>query len=495
MTDRAPARGPGADLSRLWLPADAAFADGLQATPFGRAIHRRLVLTSAAASLVACTVPRAPTQAAALRSFHVATNGNDSNPGTQAAPWRTINRATQAALLPGDEIVVAPGTYTERFWLDRGGNADTSNGYVTLRAATPGTALIRPPSGAYSTLHVQANYVIVDGFDIVGGGGHAVDVEHCHHVKILNCVCHDSGGSGIQFNWAEWITIEGNRCYRNAGTNGYQTSGISVFENRRISGDATTGGFRTIVRNNICYNNVEYVSGEHTDGNGIIIDDLQNQHVSGFPNYTFPTLVENNLCYANGSKGIQVTWSDFVTVRNNTCWRNNLDNRNSGTWRGELNNQFSDNNKWINNIGVADPSVNRYNTAIGFQAHGVGTVWYNNLTFNGISGQPSLSLDGGNPAPSANNGNRLGVDPLLVAPAASGGDFHLRAGSPAIGSGTTAFGVATTDLAGNSRIAGAAVDIGAYEQGGSTSPPPEEPPPEPPASGTSTLWGEQLLLW
>ena len=73
MTDRAPARGPGADLSRLLLPADAALRDAMQATsPFGRAIDRRLLLTSAAATLAACVVPRAPTHAAALRSFYVA---------------------------------------------------------------------------------------------------------------------------------------------------------------------------------------------------------------------------------------------------------------------------------------------------------------------------------------------------------------------------------------------------------------------------------------
>ena len=88
------------------------------------------------------------------------------------------SRRCRSALLPGDEIVVMPGTYTERFWLYKGGNADTPNGYVTLRSATPGAALIRPPSGTYSTLNVRANYVIIDGFDIVGGGGHAVDVEN-----------------------------------------------------------------------------------------------------------------------------------------------------------------------------------------------------------------------------------------------------------------------------------------------------------------------------
>ena len=263
MTDRAPARGPGADLSRLWLPADAAFADGLQATPFGRAIHRRLVLTSAAASLVACTVPGAPTKAAALRSFHVATNGNNSNAGTQASPWRTINRGDPvAALFLATRSSWRPGTYTERFWLYRGGNAHTSNGYVTLRAATPGAALIRPPSGAYSTVHVRANFVIVDEFDVVGGGGHAVDVENCHHVKILNCICHDSGGSGVQF---QLVGMDYDREQSMLPQCRHQQLSdqrhIDLIQCRNVSGDRTTPGFRTIIISNTTYTNIEYIAG------------------------------------------------------------------------------------------------------------------------------------------------------------------------------------------------------------------------------------------
>lgn len=490
MNNRLFPRGLGADLSRLPISVDLA---GPSSMSLRVALHRRTLLTSAAATLVACTVPQTLTRAAGLRSFYVATDGSDANPGTQAAPWRTITRAVEAALLPGDEIVVMPGTYTERFWMNKGGNADTAIGYVTLRSELPGQALLRPPSGTYSTLNVRANYVVIDGFDIVGGDGHAIDVEHRHHVKLLNNICHDSGGSGIGIAWSEWLAVEGNRCFRNAATNGYQCSGISIYQGRNISGDAISTGFRTIIRNNVSYQNViRFTGNNHTDGNGIIIDDFQSTQTSGFPNYTFPTLVENNLCFSNGGKAIQITWSDYVTIRNNTCWRNNVDNQNPGTWRGELSNAQSSNNKWINNIGVADPSINSNNTAIDNTSYGgyrnAETIWHNNLTFNGTPGQASLRLDGGNLAPSAANGNLLGVNPLFVNASTSGGDFRLQTGSPAIGAGTTDFGVAPTDLAGSSRIANS-IDIGAYEHGGNGSPPPEEPPPEPSPSGTSSLWG------
>ncbi len=55
--------------------------------------------------------------------FHVAPTGNDTNPGTQAAPWRTIQRAADAAQ-PGDVITVHDGTYRERINPPRGGESD-----------------------------------------------------------------------------------------------------------------------------------------------------------------------------------------------------------------------------------------------------------------------------------------------------------------------------------------------------------------------------------
>ena len=55
--------------------------------------------------------------------FHVATNGKDSNPGAQAAPLRTIQRAADLAQ-PGDAITVHEGVYRERITPPRGGESD-----------------------------------------------------------------------------------------------------------------------------------------------------------------------------------------------------------------------------------------------------------------------------------------------------------------------------------------------------------------------------------
>lgn len=51
----------------------------------------------------------------AVCTHYVATTGNDAGPGTQAAPWRTIQRAvgTGSPVGPGAMVCVAPGTYRE----------------------------------------------------------------------------------------------------------------------------------------------------------------------------------------------------------------------------------------------------------------------------------------------------------------------------------------------------------------------------------------------
>lgn len=434
--------------------------------PAGLLLPRRGLLGLAALTTAACAAPLPRLAMAATQSFYVSPDGSDGGVGSRSSPWRTIARAMRADLRGGDEVVVLPGTYTETVLIERGGDADRGDGYVVLRAAQRGSVRVRPPSGSHITIMVRADFVIVDGLDVVGGASHAIDVENCHHVRVRRCVAHDSGGSGISCARAEHLVIEDNRVYRNAATNRAHCSGISVYQCRNLTGSG--GGYRTIVRRNVTFANFQRFGGEHTDGNGIIIDDMRHTQDGRYPAYGFAALVESNVAYNNGGKGIQVVWSDNVTVRNNTCWRNNLDNNNPGTWRGELSNGQSSNNTWVNNVAVADPSVNRNNTAIGNQSYGGyvnrGTGWHHNLTFDGTPGRASLSVTAGNASPRPDDGNLLGVDPRFVDASGGSPDLRLADNSPAIGRGTSRFGVPASDVTG--RRHGSTVDIGAYQHGG-----------------------------
>src|SRR6478609_8053173 len=102
--------------------------------------------------------------AAHAAEFHIATSGTDSNPGTQAAPFRTIQRAANVAQA-GDVITVHQGIYRERVNPPRGGESDTKR--IVYQAA-PGEAVeIRGSEVVKNWVKVEGdvwNAVLPDAF-------------------------------------------------------------------------------------------------------------------------------------------------------------------------------------------------------------------------------------------------------------------------------------------------------------------------------------------
>jgi parallel beta-helix repeat protein len=402
------------------------------------------------------------------RVFHVSPQGSDSSTGTFAEPFATISRVFSAVpdLGAGDVVSVMPGTYNEQVTVTAGGDPSSD---LVIKSVVPHEARIRSPADTYSAVNIVRSHVTMEGFDVqAGGGGHAIEAtfidgdnrnEGPHHITIRNNVCHDSAGSGISLAYGDFYLIEGNTCFNNCATNEYQGSGIGP------------PGIRNIVRGNVCHDNMAILlPGDvpHSDGNGIIIDDLKNSQ-SGHPagSYRYFTLVENNLSYRNGGKGVHVFLSENVAVRNNTCCFNNRDPKNPASWRGELSNVDSNNVVWVNNIAVADPAVNKANAAIldaAAKGRNIGVSWISNLTFDGRQGNRSVTKDPAAPKLDG-KGNLLGVDPQFVLAAADAArpDFRLKQGSPAIDAGTAEFGVPRSDLSGAPRVHGERPDLGAFE--------------------------------
>jgi len=77
------------------------------------------------------------------RTFHVSQKhpkADDSNPGTQELPWKTISHAA-STLKPGERVIVAEGIYRERVSPARGG--DGPNAMITYEAAAGQNVIIR----------------------------------------------------------------------------------------------------------------------------------------------------------------------------------------------------------------------------------------------------------------------------------------------------------------------------------------------------------------
>jgi hypothetical protein len=101
-------------------------------------------------------------------SSYVSTTGNDANPGTQTAPWRTIQHAADTARA-GSTVNVREGIYEELVSINASG--DASDGFITFRSYPGETAIVDAehftPSGRQGvlTIHNQS-YIRIEGLEI-----------------------------------------------------------------------------------------------------------------------------------------------------------------------------------------------------------------------------------------------------------------------------------------------------------------------------------------
>ena len=101
-------------------------------------------------------------------SFYVSTTGNDLNPGTQTAPWHTVQHAADT-VRAGSTVNVRGGVYEELVSIKASGNA--TDGYITFRSYPGETAVLDAghlvPNGrsAILTIH-DKSYVRIEGFEI-----------------------------------------------------------------------------------------------------------------------------------------------------------------------------------------------------------------------------------------------------------------------------------------------------------------------------------------
>ena len=291
-----------------------------------------------------------------VTNFYVdAVAGNDANPGTRAAPWKTLQNADnwgKNVPAAGECVNVLPGTYTltKTLVLHTGGARAAANGYIVYRSTEPrGAHLIASADFAKMADLIQlwSAYIIIDGFEVDGDrsitSGHGIDgcaggggpSNIAHHFIAINNVIHDMGGSGLSSCSADFILWRNNVVYNTSSTSRYQVSGINVWQPKALApGSYTPTAWDNVpfgiqISYNVVHDNAEgpAVTDSHTDGNGIIIDVTFGSSkcpTCGTP-YPGNILVLGNVAYRNGGGGIHLFLSQNVTVANNTVYDNHLD--------------------------------------------------------------------------------------------------------------------------------------------------------------------------
>ena len=305
----------------------------------------------------------------AVTVYYVATTGKDTNPGTLAKPWRTIQKAANTAI-PGSTVYVRGGVYRERVTINVSGSARA--GYTTFMnygkeaAVVDGTGLTVPSQENGLFLIAGRSYITIKGFeirnyktsgaDLVPVGIHvrgASGYVQIRNNKIHNIEHNGTGESGVNAHGiavygtdpAHAITnlvIDGNELYAlklgaseslavNGNVNGFTITGNRIHDNNNIGIDAI--GFEGVssnpatdqARNGLIAGNTVYNISSY--GNPAYGTDLSagGIYVDGGTNIT----IERNIVY-HCNLGIELASehagkaTSAVIVRNNFVYLNDV---------------------------------------------------------------------------------------------------------------------------------------------------------------------------
>ena len=396
-------------------------------------------------------------------TYFVSTNGADTNPGTASLPFLTIQQASSIAQ-PGDVVDVSAGQYAG-FDVTISGLAGAP---ITFQAE-PGVFIVSPESqrnldGINIENFGNISYVNINGFNCSNMPEAGIRVvadpsAHSVGVHLTNNVCDSNGAWGIFTGFTDDILIQGNVASNSVQQHGIYVSnssqrpiirGNTVFGNYdsgiQINADASMGGTGitdgALIEKNVIYNNG--LGG----GSSVNLDGVQDSHI------------QNNLIYNAHATGIALFQIDGGgPSKNNIVVNNTVEIATDGRWclliaNGSTGNHV-ENNILINlHIGHGAINIDKASLA-GFVSD-----------FNVET--PLFSVSGSNK--NFSHWHSMGYDKhSFVAPSeqtlflnAASGDFHLLAGSVAVGNGT-ATDSPTDDLSGRARPGTYGIDIGAYQ--------------------------------
>lgn len=413
---------------------------------------------------------------ASAATYYVATSGNDSNPGTESQPWKTIQKAANT-MVAGDTVYVKGGIYNEQVTPR---NSGTPENYITYQVY-PGDIVRIDGQKTISEGFAIGDkvYLILDGFEIGNQRYRPIHIVSSNHLIIRNNILTETldldgtdggvkGGGQIHGIEAEggnsYLEISYNEAFKNGGIWLDNTQYSDIHHNKvhdcPYNGIAMShGSHYNKIYHNFVYNNGESLPDDPEWWAGIALE------VNSNYNHIY-----DNIVYNNKHAGL-LTNSKFNYFYHNTVYSN----PDSSGWGGGIylcnwEGSTIENNIVRNNIIVAtgdDEKTIYVEEVEGRESSfdnniywhtGNKPTWYDLITWGpgAYITFPQFQSD------YSQESNWLYADPIFV-----GGDptdpsfYELQPDSPAIDAGADV-GV-VEDFDGNPRPQGAGYDIGAYE--------------------------------
>lgn len=372
-----------------------------------------------------------------VKTYYVAVNGNDANPGTLKMPFKTIKKGI-SVLKPNEITYVRAGTYTE-FINTNSFNfpSGTSWSNTVNLAVYPGDRGKVILKGGFNFGKEPDSYIVIDGLIIESGPyGDAFAISQgSHHIRIQNCEIRNSQQAIVIF-WgnnnglsSDYNEILNNHIHHIGSSESYGYDGKLPFGYGRAHGMYISTS-NNIIRGNRIHDVGEYGIHQYTTGKNIF----------GKLKFSNNNLIERNIVYNNGKNtsrygavccgGITINSGSGTIVSRNVIYNH---------FKSGISVGGSGKNIKIYHNTVVDYKTQAY--AIYAATEATGEI-KNNITY------PRPKLVGSGFMQSSN----LTVNPLFVN--ATSFDFHLTQASPARDAGTKVGVPAVPD---------GKPDIGAYE--------------------------------
>ncbi|MBP2355549.1 parallel beta-helix repeat protein [Kribbella aluminosa] len=241
---------------------------------------------------------------------------SDTGAGTQAAPFCTISQGTKKAVLPGDTVHVAPGTYREQVTINASG---TATGPITVTGDAPGVVVLgtRSLTGAtlwtatgttaWSTPYAPPSapkQVFVDNQRLASATSATTTTPNSWFYDTTAKVLYvDLGGA----NPGDGHQVEAGAQSFGVTTSSKQNVVVSNLELDR----ANLSGVRLLSSSGIT---VDHVTTSQSAGNGVLVDTCPNSSIT-----IRSAAVDNAL-----STGIKLNASSGVTVTASSSHNNGL---------------------------------------------------------------------------------------------------------------------------------------------------------------------------
>lgn len=407
-------------------------------------------------------------------NYFVSPYGDDSNPGTEALPWRTITKAANT-LVAGDTVYIKSGTYNERVIPQNSGSAGnyiTYSAYPGNTVTIDGTGISVPPGWGDGLFSLEGkSYITVSGLRVINSSNTGYMIRGSDHIIIENCYASTCQSSGIFARLSTNIVIDGNEI-----TNVSLGPIEAPQENISLS---DVDGFE--VKNNYVHNNlIEGIDAKDGCRNGIIYGNhVQDSptvgiYVDAYANDSYNIKVYQNRIHDCGI-GLSLATEEGGTLADIEFYNNIVYgcayDWTTGATGGAT--RHKTNIKVINNIFCDCTGYVPVAAWDEDDTHVDNLIIRNNIILAGTWGS---GIDPGNLTTAkctidhnlfygiqswlTRGTDYIEADPKFVNPAVA--DFHLQAGSPAIDNGSPT-GAPSDDFDGNSRPKGTGYDIGAYE--------------------------------